>query len=121
MNILKAELVLLHDKEYKMIFSLELQEQDYKVNKKFNEWTYFESWISYKIPMNMTIERYYDNYKIIQGFDHKLSEEESKLLEKDMRTLMEKQLNYDKEQFLKEYEKKLEVIRGVDESDNLND
>lgn len=112
MKILKAELVLFNDKKYTMIFSFELQQQDYKVNEKFNEWTYFEDWISYKIPMNMTIERYYDNYKIIQGFDHELNEEELKQLEKDMRILMEKQLNYDKEIFLKEYEKKLKVIQG---------
>lgn len=112
MKIWKAELILLHDKEYEMNFSFEIQEQDYKVNEKFNEWTYFESWISYKIPMNMILERYYDNYKIIQGFDHELNEEELVQLEKDMRKAMEKQLNYDKEQFLKEYEKKLKVIQG---------
>jgi hypothetical protein len=112
MKIWKAKLILLYidDNDYKTKFTFELQEKEYEVNEKFKEWTWYENWISERIPMNMTIERYYDNYKITQGFDYELNKTELVQLENDMRELMKKQLNYDKELYLKKYKEKLKAI-----------
>lgn len=115
MKIWEAELILFYtfEEELKTKFTFELQEKEYEVNKNNNnEWFYFKDWVSDRIPMNMTIERYYDNYKIIQGFDHELKKEELEQLEKDMRVLTRKQLDYDKELYLKKYEEKLKVIES---------
>lgn len=114
MKIWKAKLVLFYieDETYSVKFNFELQEQEYKINDKFKEWIHSKDWICDRVPMNITIERYYDNYKIIQGFDHELNDEELKQLESDMRDLMKKQLNYDKEIYLKKFEDKLKAIRS---------
>lgn len=117
MKIWKAELILFYTfekEELQTEFIFELEEHNYKENEKFNEWIYFEDWVSDRIPVNMTIERFYDNYKIVQGFDYELNKEELEQLEKDMRECMKKQLEYDKELYLKKYEEKLKVIQGVD-------
>jgi hypothetical protein len=112
MKIWKAELNLFYnfDEELQTKFRFELQDKEYETNTKNNEWTYWENWTSERIPMEMTIEKYYDNYKITQGFDHELNKEELKQLEIKMRELMKKQLNYDKEMYLKSYEKKLKAV-----------
>jgi hypothetical protein len=70
MKIWKAKLILLNtdDNNYKTKFTFKPQEKEYEANNNFKEWTWFENWVGDSIPMNMTIERYYDNYKIIQGF-----------------------------------------------------
>lgn len=112
MKIWKSILVLFYNEneEHETKFKFELQEKDYNLNKSADEWTHFEDWVMDRIPMNMTIERYYDNYKITQGFDHELNRKELTELEYDMRILMRKQLMYDKELYLKKFEEKLKVI-----------
>lgn len=113
MNIWKAELRLYcnEDYKYKTYFSFELQEEEYKINEKFNEWICFEDWVSYRIPMNIAIENNgYTGFKVVQGFNHELNKEELVKLEKDMRNLMRKQLDYEKVKYLEQYENKLKVV-----------
>jgi hypothetical protein len=101
MKIWKAKLILLYndDNTYEIKFFFELQDKEFNLNEKFNEWTHYEDWVMNRIPLKMTIERY-----------HELNEEELEQLEKDMRELMKKQLEYDKELYLKKYEEKLKAI-----------
>ncbi|NFH01321.1 hypothetical protein FC831_13720 [Clostridium botulinum] len=113
MKIWKAELRLYcnEDYKYKTYFSFELQEEEYKINEKFNEWICFEDWVSYRIPMNIAIENNgYTGFKVVQGFDNELNKEELIKLEKDMRDLMKKKLKIDKKRYLEDYEKKLGAI-----------
>ncbi|MBY6838720.1 hypothetical protein [Clostridium botulinum] len=114
MKIWKAELSLFcnFDDKWKTDFNFELQEQDYEVNEKFNEWTYFEDWWEEKIPMSMKVKknRYNIEFDIVQGFDHDLPKEELVKLEKDVRNLMRKQLDYEKVKYLEQYENKLKVV-----------
>ena len=114
MKIWKAELVLFYTENdtYDIKFSLTLQEQEFEFNERTSdEWIHAKEWVVDRIPKKMNIERYYDNYKITQGFDHELNEEELKQLEKTMRECMQKQLDCDKELYLKKYEQKLKVIQ----------
>jgi hypothetical protein len=112
MKIWKGVLILFHNEneEYETKFKFELQDKEYNLNKSGDEWTHFGDWVSDSIPVNMTIERYYDDYKIIQGFDHELSKKELMSLEYDMRELMRKQSFYDKEIYLKKWEEKFKII-----------
>ncbi|HCL4447179.1 TPA: hypothetical protein N2D16_002784 [Clostridium botulinum] len=113
MKIWKAELILNYNFEdkWQTKFYFEPQEEDYKVNEKFNEWTYFKNWVGYRIPMKMLIENCsYSGLKAIQGFDHELNKDELIQLEKNMKSFMRKQLDCKKEEYLKQYENKLKAI-----------
>ncbi|HBJ1650857.1 TPA: hypothetical protein LA460_000075 [Clostridium botulinum] len=113
MKIWKAELCLFYnfDNEWETDFSFELQEEEYKINEKFNEWICFEDWVNYRIPMDMAIDNNgYTGFKVVQGFDNELNKEELIKLEKDMRDLMKKKLEIDKKRYLKDYENKIKAI-----------
>lgn len=113
-KIWKAKLVLYYTDEdtYKTKFFFDLMENEYKINEySKDEWTYFEDWVMDRIPMKMIAEKYYDNYNIIQGFDHELNADELIRLEADMKTFMLKHLNYDKEKCLEQFDKKFKAIK----------
>ena len=114
MKIWEAKLILFYaeDGSFKLRFTFESDDKDYKENEKFNEWFCSEGWIGYKIQMNMVIEKAYGNLKVIQGFDHELNKEELKQLELEIRRFMRKKLDYDREIYQRDYEKKLSVIKG---------
>ena len=111
MKIWKAELVLMckENNEYKVDFYFELQKEDYKVNEKFDEWIYSEGWICNRLPIKMIVESTYST-RVIQGFDRELSEEELKGLKEDMKVLMQKQLDCEKEIFLQRYDDKIKAL-----------
>jgi threonyl-tRNA synthetase len=48
--------------------------------------------------------------RLYKDFDHELNQEELEQLENEMRKFMKKQLDYDKELYLKKYEEKLKAI-----------
>lgn len=111
MKIWKARLNLFYtlEDDYDIKFGFELQNEDYKINK--DEWIYSEGWISTRIPMIMTVENAnYGAYKVEQGFDHELNNEELKQLESDMKVMLKKKLDLEKEKFLLEYNRKIELL-----------
>ncbi len=113
MKIWKAELHLIYsiNDKWQTHFYFELQEEDYKENKKFNEWTYSKDWIGYKIPMNMQVENSgYSGLKVVQGFDHELAEDELKILEIEMRKVLRKYLAHEKENYIETYLEKMNSI-----------
>lgn len=113
MKIWKAELILNYNTEdkWQTKFYFELQKEDYKVSENFHEWTYFKNWVGYRIPMKMQIENCsYGGFKIIQGFDCELNNNELVQLEKNMRNIMRKQLDYEREKYIKQYEIKLKAV-----------
>ena len=113
MKVWKAELILfLNDRdEYETKFLFELSDKDYKINEERKEYLYFKDWVGERIPMNMSIDRTYcGDLKAIQGFDRELSEIELKDLEIAMKKLLKKQLDFEKEKYLKEYNKKINIL-----------
>ena len=111
MKIWRAVLVLSlnENDEYVTKFKFEQTDKEYEERKE--DWFWYEGWIGDKIPKKMTISNYYSNYKIEQGFDRKLSEEELDKLQKDMKALMVKQIEYDKKEYLSNIEEKLAVLK----------
>lgn len=116
MKIWKAELILFYSKDNMpdTRFTFEEQEKDYKINDLNTEYIHSEDWTCDRIPIKMTIEK--DCFvvcKVVQGFDHQLDKNELGQLEKNMRSLLQKQLEYEKEIYLKKYEEKLKVVKGI--------
>lgn len=112
-KIWKAELNLIYSlkNEWETHFYFELQEEEYRENKEFNKWTYFKNWVGKSIPMYMKVEtRGYSGISVVQGFDHELSVDELKTLEKDMREKLKEYLDDEKEKYLNEYMKKMKCI-----------
>lgn len=112
MKIWSTELALIEDEDgnYNVRFTYQLEKYEYEVNEHVkNEWICRKGWYV-TLPMQMTLKRFYDSYRVIQSFDHELSKKELKKIETDMRKLMKQQLDYDKEAYLKRYEKKAQVI-----------
>lgn len=113
MKIWQAELALRFnlDEQWETRFTFELQPGDFTINEKFNEWTYHKDWLVDRIPMDMIVERCgYEGFKIVQGFDYEVTEEELHKIETRMRKLMRKQLDFEKENYLKKYEKMLGAV-----------
>lgn len=115
MKIWKAELILFYNKkdEYETHFSFELQNEDYEINDCTNdEWIYSEGWTCTRIPIKMIIENYnYGLLKVTQGFDHELNKDKLQQLENGMKKYMIVKLKSMKEDYLKQYEKKLAAIK----------
>lgn len=116
MKIWKAELILFYNEydKWETKFKFELDSKDYKINKKFDEWTYCKDWVMERIPMNMCVEiNYSTGFKIIQGFNRELSEVELTNLRNEMTVLMKKQLNFEKENYLKKWDEKSRAVSGI--------
>ena len=115
MGIWKAELFLLYDINDKWIlkFFFGLQDEKYK-NNEYNdqEWVYSKGWLSDKIPKNMVASPCTSGYKVVQGFDHKLSEVELEQLQKDMVEGMRKYLDIKKENYLKMHDCMIQTLKG---------
>ena len=111
MKIWKAELILFCNikDEYETIFNFELQEDDFKINEKFDEWIYAEDWICTRIPMKITIERGY-SLKAKQGFDHELNKIELEELKKTMMVVLQEDLDIQKQLYLSEHNLKSIVL-----------
>lgn len=117
MKIWKAELILFYNDENKweVKFVFEADDIEYEVNEKTKEWTHWKGWIGTQIPMNMTVDRTYcGELKIVQGFDRELDEKELFNLEQEMRKLLVKKLNQEREIMMKKYENKINtVLEGI--------
>lgn len=113
MKIWEAELILFYNDESKWeaIFSFKTDDKDYKCNEKTKHWTHWEGWFGTQIPMNMKVDRTYcGELKIIQGFDRELSKKELFELEQEMRKLLAKKLNQEREIMIKKYEEKINAV-----------
>lgn len=113
MRIWKAMLILSYDNNDNLVvrFSFDLQEKEYRINEKFKEWVFSESWVSDRIPMEMKVEKTgYNGITVVQGFDNELSDIELILLETKMRKLMKEQLDYEMEIYKEDYLKKINVV-----------
>ncbi|NFC86274.1 hypothetical protein EXN13_00880 [Clostridium botulinum] len=113
MKVWKAELHLIYDidNKWQTYFHFKQQDVDYKENKKFNEWVYFKNWIGYRIPMDMQVKNSgYSGLKVVQGFDHKLTEDGLKILEIKMREVLKKYLGQEKDNYIKTYLEKMNSI-----------
>lgn len=117
LKIWKAELILFCDDEDKWItrFEFKTNNKEYEINNKFDEWVYSEGWLMDRLPMNMNVEglTYSTGFKVIQGFDKELSSIELTNLRNEMTALMKKQLNFEKEKYLKEWDNKLRAVCGI--------
>jgi len=116
MKIWKATLSLCTDikKNYVTVFTFFLQEDEYKENTEHNEWIHYEEWGYKRIPINMSVESFNSaGISIEQGFDHELNQEEQKSLELNMRRFMREKLECYKENYLKDYEKRLSVVKVI--------
>lgn len=116
MKIWVAELILICNDENKWesIFDFKLSNKEWEFNSKNNSYTYFKNWVSDRMPINMEIDRTWTgDLKVQQGFDRKLNCEELKELKNNMKTLMLKRLENEKNEYLSTYENKLKSIRGV--------
>lgn len=111
MKIWRAVLVLSlnENDEYVTKFKFEQTDKEYEENKE--NWSWYEGWVGDIIPKKMTIGYFQSYYKVEQGFNKKLTKEELDKLQKDMKTLMIKQIEYDKEKYLNNIEKKLAVLK----------
>ena len=117
MKIWEAELILFYSDESKWEtrFSFETDDKNYKFNEKTNQWAYWEGWIGNQIPIAMTVDRTYcGELKVVQGFDRELNQEELFIVEQEMRKLLVKKLNQEREIMIKKYEDKINsVLEGI--------
>lgn len=96
--------------KYSIRFFFDSDNKDYKINEKFNEWTYYKDWIMDRIPMNMKVENTSTgSIEVIQGFDHELTIEELTEVKNEMNKKIIEYLNFEKEIFLNKQEKKLKA------------
>lgn len=115
MKIWKAELFLIYDLNDEWItrFNFELQDENYKINEyNDKEWVFFKNWVSYRIPKYMKVQPSTSGFKVEQGFDYELTEEELEQLKKDMIEEMKKCLTLKKERYLQTYETQIQVLEG---------
>ncbi len=113
MKIYKARLILDYtmDDKWDTRFYFELQDKEYKLNKKTNEWTYIDGWIVNRIPNEMIVEQNgYDGLRVVQGFDRELNKDELSILETEMRKMMVKELDKQRKRFLKEHGNKIKAV-----------
>lgn len=110
MKIWMAVLVLEFSEEenkYIIRFKCECDNMNYKENKQYKTWVN-ESFTSIIIPMEMKVSH---SNCITQGFDYEPTQEEQNKIELNMKKLIRKELEYNKEKFLKEHEKKMKAIK----------
>lgn len=113
MKIWLAKLKLFTNDEdkYETRFTFDMQDEDYEISASSGDkWIYSRGYISDVIPMNMIISNSYLCLQVLQGFDHKLTEEESINLEDKMREVMIKHLTEQRQIFEREHDEKLKVI-----------
>lgn len=116
MKIYKARLILNYtmDDKWDTRFYFELQDKEYKLNEKTNEWTHIDGWIVKRIPMNMTVEQNgYSGLRVLQGFDRELNKDELSILETEMRKMMVKELDNQRKRTLDEYKNKINAVLEV--------
>lgn len=110
MKIWTANLYFGYDLDEKLsmrfVFNKEDRE-DYKVNGKYKEWTAFENWVSYIVPMEIKIEERYGQITVAQGFDRELSEEEQKEIKENMIDYLIKYLENKQKQMNKVFNEKM--------------
>lgn len=113
MIIWKARLILDYtmDDTWETRFYFTLQNEDYKLNEKADEWIHIDGWTVKRIPMNMTVEQNgYDGLRVVQGFDRELNKNELNVLETEMRKIMVKELDVQRKRFLKEHGNKIKAV-----------
>lgn len=113
MKIYKARLILNYtmDDKWDTRFYFELQDKEYKLNEKTNEWTHIDGWIVNRIPNEMIVEQNgYDGLRVVQGFDRELNKNELNVLETEMRKMMVKELDVQRKRFLKEHGNKIKAV-----------
>lgn len=114
MRIYIAELMIISDDngDYEVTFSFEQSKREFKYNKETNEFTYFKDWVSDRIPKNMSIEpSMWGGYKVVQGFEENLNEEQLKKLEDGMRMLLMAKLEMEKEKAVNRFEEKIVTLQ----------
>lgn len=120
MKIYKAELIMFLDYDYTSKskygckFSFELEKEEYKKEEKYNHYTKGEGWVNYRIPINMEImPTAVGLYKVVQGFEKELNEEELESLKREMTLKLIEQLNKDKEDYLRKYDNKIQILNEI--------
>lgn len=112
MKIWIAELVLIYENKWEAVFCFESNDREYELNEKINSYTYGKGWVYDRVPVNMRIDKTWTgNLKVHQGFDRELSEEELREVESKMKILLLKELEEEKNEYLKTYENKIEALR----------
>lgn len=87
MKIWTANLYFGYDLDEKLSVRFRFQKEDredYKINNKYKEWSTFENWVSYRVPMEIEIEERYGEIVVTQGFDRALTEDEQKDVKENM-------------------------------------
>lgn len=112
MKIWVAKLILTYYKdEWETIFNFELSDREYELNERRDGYIYSKGWICDRIPVNIEIEKTWTGLKVQQGFDRELNEEELREVKSEMKNLLLKDLEYEKDEYLKRYEDKVKVLR----------
>lgn len=113
MKIWKARLILNYtmDDTWETRFNFKLQDKDYKLNKKTNEYTHIDGWVVNRIPNEMIVEQNgCEGLRVVQGFDRELNKNELNVLEAEMRKMMVKELDIQRKRFLKEHGNKIKAV-----------
>lgn len=116
MEIWEAKLVLCTDENdnWKTFFKFEKAKGRYSKQKS----VYYEQnggqFIANTVPVEKVISRHYSSYKVSQGFEHELSEQELIKIESDMKDFLVSKIMYDKDEYLNEFFKKI-ICLGVKE------
>ena len=87
MKIWTANLYFGYDLDEKLSVRFRFQKEDredYKINDNYKEWSTFENWVSYRVPMEIEIEERYGEIIVTQGFDRELTEDEQKEVKENM-------------------------------------
>lgn len=116
MKIWEAKLVLCTDENdnWKTFFKFEKAKGRYSKQKS----VYYEQnggrFVANTVPVEKVISRHYSSYKVSQGFEHELSEQELIKVESDMKDFLVSKIMYDKDEYLNEFFKKI-ICLGVKE------
>lgn len=115
MDIWKAALFLVIDEycQLQIKFRFEKENGKYRANPFFlnDEWINTDSkWSLRRIPKKMTVRKSYSTLIVEQGFDRELDSTELKELENNMKWFMRRYLLKEKEETVREYDKKIKII-----------
>lgn len=115
MKVYKAQLIMFlsleKEDEYESKFTFELESKEYEKDEKHNRYYRGEGWVGYSIPIDMEVEpTSFGLYKVVQGFEKELSKEELNNLKKMMISRMAEQLNNDREDYLRRYNNKIQML-----------
>ena len=111
MKVWEARLTLTNDEKGNWLayFDFESDGRDYTLIGD----SYCESkrgWVRNQIPANIEITQHYGVLRAIQGFEMALDETELKVLEQTMKNVLIERIEYEKAQYLENFEKKLNVL-----------